>query len=84
MTTLRQNLPDRPAAVRHGDGTAATVMDRHLRIDPQALVDGRADVAGADGAILDIGGVRIGSAAAASTIAKAIFLMSEPGTESEL
>src|SRR5690242_5935095 len=63
ILTLCQDLLNRPAAVCHGNGPAAAVMHRHLRIDPQALVDGRTDVAGTDGPILDVGGMTIGSAA---------------------
>src|SRR5207249_2413199 len=60
---LRQNLPKRPAAVRDGHGTAGAVGDGGVGVDAEAVVDGGADVGGADLAVADIGGMGVAGAA---------------------
>src|SRR5438132_12975050 len=40
----------------------AAVIDRHLGVNTQTLVDGGADVGGADRQVLDVRGLRIGCA----------------------
>src|SRR5205807_2200624 len=57
-----QDVANRPAPVGNRHWAAGTVGDRHVRIDPQALENGGTDIAGADGAVLDIGGLGVGSA----------------------
>ena len=44
------------------DDRPVVVVDLHLRIDPQQVINGRANVAGADRAVLNVGGVGIGRA----------------------
>src|SRR5438046_555704 len=43
----RENLADRFAALGDRDGPAGAVVDRHLRVDAEAFVNGGADVGGA-------------------------------------
>src|SRR5262245_22900565 len=53
---------DRLAAMSDRDRAAGVVADRHCRVDPQALVHGGTDVAGANWLVLDVGGVGVGGA----------------------
>ena len=57
-----ENLADRLAAMGDGDRPAGAVVDRHLRVDAQALVDRRANVGGAHRPVLDVGRLRVGRA----------------------
>src|SRR5262245_48863947 len=48
--------------------TVGTVGHHQIRIDAETLVDGRGDVVRADGTVLDVGGLGVGSAADRSTV----------------
>jgi hypothetical protein len=51
-----------PPAGPRPDGPAAAVGDHQIGIDAQAVVDGGADIGGADRAVPDIGGLAVGFA----------------------
>src|SRR5690242_10344551 len=57
-----QNLPQRPPAVCDGDGAPAVVVDGHFRVDAQAVINRRANVADVGRPVLDEGRLRVGGA----------------------
>src|SRR5579863_6842448 len=59
--TTQQTI-DRPTAVSNRDWAAGLIVDRHLRIDAEEVIDRRADVADVDRLVLDKRGLGIGSA----------------------
>src|SRR4051794_19360183 len=62
-TGSRQHLADGVSAIGDRVRPPGTVGHHQVRVDAKALVDRRTDVAGADGAVLDIGRLGIGGAA---------------------
>src|SRR5437879_4170977 len=57
-----EDFSDGPAALGRGVGPVAPVVQRHLRVDPQAAVHRGDDVGGADRVLLDERRVGVGGA----------------------
>src|SRR5262245_58552046 len=57
-----QDLPKRLPSVGDRHRPPAVVVNGHLRVDAQAVIDGGADVPDVDRAVLDVGRVGVGRA----------------------